>query len=192
MAEKEKAIVCRAVIEMMGAPKEHIVNTLKTYINKLKEDKDYKIIAEEYAEPEKKSEDDKLYITFVELEFEIKGIDKLVWFCFDYLPSSVDIISPDEVIYDSKYFTDFLNDLQSRMHSINMKIASINAENEILKSNGMALLKNIIKLILKQGKKDIKEISRLAGIPEEQMTIFMDSFIKEGKVKKEGNFYQLP
>jgi len=43
--------------------------------------------------------------TFVDLEMLTKGSEKLVWFCFDYLPSSIEIIDPQHIRYSGKEFS---------------------------------------------------------------------------------------
>jgi len=46
----EKKIHFRAVIEVLGKPKEHVNDSLQNYIKNLKENERYEVTNEEYAE----------------------------------------------------------------------------------------------------------------------------------------------
>ena len=187
---EEGWIHCVFKIEMLGKPKEHIEKTLKGYISTLKKDKKVEILKEEYAEPEK-DKDSKLYTIFVELEVLINGLAKVVDFCFDYLPSSVEILDPTSVEYQSHNFSSLLNDLQARLHKIDMALKNSNQENTILKKNSAIFLRNIIYLSLKQEKKTIAELSKDSGVPEKELEQFLEILIKEKKLKKNKEIYSL-
>ena len=54
MAEAEKQgehvhIRCRAIIEVLGKPKEHVENSIKEYIEHIKQDSELVILNEEYS-----------------------------------------------------------------------------------------------------------------------------------------------
>jgi len=181
---------CIFIIEMLGKPKEHLEKTLKGYIIALKKDKKVKILKEEYAEPEK-DKDSKLYTIFVELEVLINGATKVVDFCFDYLPSSVEILDPTSVEYQSQDFSSLLNDLLARLHQIDMALKNSNQENTILKKNSAIFLRNIIYLSLKQGKKKLTELSKDSGVPEQDLDKFLGILIKEKKLKMDKKSYSL-
>ena len=188
---KDERIVARVIIQMLGAPKEHIEKTLKEYIDKIKDEhKDIKIL-NKYQSKAKKEKNDKLFKVFSELEIEVKGVDSLVWFCFDYMPASVEIVEPDKLVYDSHEFTNFLNDLQAKLHKLDMLLKHFSAENIVVKKNGMALMKNIIILQLRTGPKGIKTLAANAGVPQDHIERFLNSMIKEGKIKKDKNLYKL-
>ena len=187
----DQKVTANVVIQMMGAPKKHIEDTLKLYIDKIRTDyKEIKLL-NEYRSKAKKQKDGKLYDVFAELEIESQGVEHLVWFCFDYMPASVEITSPEQLIYDSPDLTAFLNDLQSKLHKIDMMIKNLNAENQVLKKNGVTLMKNIIILQLRSGKKSASLLAKNAGVPEEHIKRFLASMEKDGKVKQEKGHYLL-
>ena len=99
-------MLIRCIIEMMGAPKEHVESTLKKYVEKWK-DEGTKIKKEEYAETK---EHGRLWATFVELEVECKELAEVMGFCLDALPASVEIIDPEFMEADMKDVTALLND----------------------------------------------------------------------------------
>ena len=191
MAEEKPKIVCRVIIQMMGAPKKHIEDTIKLYVNKIKSEyKEIKII-KEYLSKAKKQEDDKLYNVFAELEMEVNGIENLVWFCFDYMPASIEISEPEELIYSAKHFTDFINDFLAKLHRIDMSIKHLSAENKVLGKNGVALMKNIIMIQLKTGPKTPEALAKEAGVPLDHINKFLVVMEKEGKFKKKGKEYMI-
>ena len=100
-------IVARVIIEMLGAPKEYIELTLKNYIEKLKKD-GIKIIKETVEPAQKQNE---LFSTFVELDIEFEKMEELFGFCFDSMPSSVEILEPEELQITAGELSDHLNDL---------------------------------------------------------------------------------
>ena len=187
---EEGWIHCIFIIEMLGKPKEHLEKTLKGYISALKKDIKVEILKEEYAEPEK-DKDSKLYTIFVELEVLVKGAAKVIDFCFDYLPSSVEILEPTSIEYQSTDFSGLLNDLQARLHQMDMAVKNSNQENTILKKNSAIFLRNIIYLSLKQEKKDITKLSKDSGVPEKELEKFLEIIIKEKKIKKNKKIYSL-
>jgi len=105
MDQEKSKIHARVIIEMMGAPKEHIVKTMEMLIDKIKEDEkeegNIKMIGSETADPVEK---DSLWSIFSEIEVELKDVPSLIGFCFDYMPSSVEIISPNQFSFDSPDF----------------------------------------------------------------------------------------
>ncbi len=182
-------ILIRAIVEMLGAPKEHIEKTLKDYVQKIKENKKIKVLSEEYAEPK---EVQKLYSVFVELELRFKEMDEIINFCFDYMPSSIEIIEPEEVVLRSSDMTDFLNDLQGRLHKVDGMLKSMMAENKVLKKNGLTIVKNVIVVALKDGPKDSEELSKLTGLPKDHLQKFLNNLVKQNKIKEENGRYILP
>lgn len=177
----------RLIVEMLGKPKEHLDQTMKQYIEKLRDDKDIIIVKEEYSEPEDK---EGMFAEFVELEMLFRSIEILTFFCFDYMPSSVEIIAPEKVSYVTRDVMAFLNDLQARLHTIDMKLKTMLQENENLTRNAYTLLRNLVLLSVRQGEKTSEELSKITGLKPEDLTKFLEMFEKEeNKIKKEGDKY---
>src|SRR3989338_8048221 len=108
-------IRCKIIIEMLGKPKEHVEKTLKMYIDKVREDSSLIVLNADFADAQEKGN---LWTTFAELEMIIKGIPKLIAFCFDYMPSSIEILKPEEFTMKKSTIEDFINDLQARLHEV--------------------------------------------------------------------------
>ncbi len=180
-------IKARVIIEMLGAPKEHIQETLHLYIEKIKkEEKNISLFRCEYAEPK---EVNNLFSVFAELDLGFKDMKTLTYFCFDYMPSSIEVYEPEEVVYSANDYTDFLNDLQGRLHKFDMIIKNLSAENKVVKKNGNTLARNIVLVALKSGEKDIAEISKLCGMPEQHIKKFASILVADGKIKEKDGKY---
>src|SRR3989344_1311774 len=90
-------ILFRTVVEVLGKPKEHIENTLREYVKNIKASQKYKVKVEDFA-PAKQQEKQELWAAFVELELETETMANLLNFCFDFMPSVIEIIEPREIV----------------------------------------------------------------------------------------------
>jgi hypothetical protein len=183
-------LVARVIIQMMGAPKKHIEQTLRDYIKRIEEDYADIKIRDKFLSKAKK--DKSMFSVFAELELEIDGPENLTWFCFDYMPSSVEIVEPDRITYESREFTHFLNDLQQKLHKVDMALKNLSAENQVLRKNGVTLMRNLIRIQLISGPKTLSSIAKGAGAAEDQIVKFLDAMVKEGKILKQASHYRLP
>ena len=122
----------RAVIEILGSPEEHVQKTMQMILDKTKQYPNATITSEKLFPAEKMS-DKKLWSTFAELEMEAKTIQTLMGFCFDFMPSSLEILEPEEMSLQHHTISDFLNDLLARLHHYDMILKNIHAENILLK-----------------------------------------------------------
>ena len=165
MKSEKQHIRCRTIIEVLGKPKEHVEKTIKDYVEKIKQDPDLIILKTDFAETKQQ---DKFWSTFVEIEMVVKGIPKLIGFCFDYMPSSLEIIKPDELTLNNRVIADFLNDLQARLHNMDMIIKQLKNENLFLKRNMNNIFKNIILLTLTKAKLNKEQLSKVTGINQKE------------------------
>lgn len=128
-------IVSRVIIEILGAPKEHVETTMKMVMEELEKRKEVKILKRDFAEAET-VKDEKLknfWSSFVEVDLETEDIESLIGICFDFLPSSVEIIEPSDFRLNSRQVDDVLNDLLEKLHKFSMAMRNIHAENVLLK-----------------------------------------------------------
>lgn len=191
MAEIQKSdhIRCRTIIEILGKPKEHIEQTLREYVGNIRDDSELAILREEYAETK---EQDKMWAKFVELDLVVKGVSKLIGFCFQYMPSSIEIIKPDEFRLLNSEMASFLNDLQGRLHNVDMLAKNLKLQNDFLRKNLNAMLHNLILITLKTRELNIDELSKITGVETEELGKFIEKLINENKIRKEGEILSLP
>jgi len=179
----------RTIIEVAGRPKEHVEDSIKEHVEKIKKEEKIEIISQDFAEIRKEEEED-IWSTFVELELWIKDINSLVGFCFDYMPSSVEVIEPKELHLKEHELSGLLNDLQANLHRMNIMVKNISNENFNLKMNAHNLLWNIIAILTFKEGRTIEQLSKITGFEKSNLQNFLDKLEKEGKIeKREGKYF---
>ncbi len=152
-----------------------------------KESKDYEIIKAEFEEAK---EQGKFFSVFTELDIWFNKPADIVNFCFDSMPSSVDILRPDDLKFASKEFSDLLNDLQAQIHEIDAIVKKVKTENKLLDKNSTAVFRNFIAYILKEGEKDLEELGKHMGVVGKELKPFVDKLIEQEVVEeKEGKYH---
>ena len=185
----EGEITFRAVIEVLGKPQEHVESSLKDYVNKLKEDENYTVIREEFAEA-KKQDDQELWAVFAELEIKTSDVEKIISFCFEYMPSVLEVLTPKSLILEGEKITTFLNELQAKLHQVDMVAKQLKIENDHLGRNMGFLLKNYVTVILSKTNLNAEQLSKLTGVQKDALEDFLDQLIDEGRIDmKEGIYF---
>lgn len=179
-------IHCRTIIEVLGKPEEHVNEAIRAYVEDIKKDKEIIIVQEDYSELEKQEE---MFSGFVEIEMLAKSIAKVVWFCFDYLPASIEIIEPEVIRYKAIDFTSFLNDLQARLHMIGIELKTKLHENAMLDKNGQQILENFIYFCLRDKDCTIDELSMFTGIKADQLLPFVYRMTEDGRIQQKEEKY---
>src|SRR3989344_5340075 len=169
MEEEKVHIRAKAIIEVLGKPKEHVEKAIR-------------------ADVEEKSA---LWSTFVELDMVAGSITELIGFGFDYMPSSIDIIKPEYFTISSRELNAVMNDLQAKLHNVDMVAKNRAAETDFLKRNLKTMTENTIALILAYKNCSLDEISSILKIEREELVPIVDGMEKNDKVKKEGEKYSL-
>jgi len=178
-------ILVRAIIEMLGAPKEYIEETLKNYIEKLKKE-GLEITNEKFEEAQKQEH---LFSTFAELEIKFENMEKILDFCFDSMPSSIEILEPESLTFDTNALSHFLNDLQARLHEADMVVKTVRAQKSVLDKNVTAVFQNFIMYACKEPK-SLTELSELCGVKKHELLLFIKNLTEEKKLVKEDDKYK--
>lgn len=184
-------IVFRAVVEVLGKPEYHVVEALKGYVTKLKEDKNYTLLWEEFASAQQQ-EGQELWAVFAEVEVKTSSMEQVISFCFEYMPSAVEIISPQSLHLDDQRLSVFLNDLQAKLHQVDMVAKQLKVENDHLTRNMSSLLKNYIVVMLSKSNLDSEQLSKLTGVEKDALEDFLDQLIDEGRVDMKEGIYFIP
>ncbi len=180
-------IIAKAILEMLGAPKEYIEKTLKDYVAKLKTD-GLKIRKERYEPAEQR---EKLYSTFVEIEAEFPRMGDLISFCFDSLPSSIDIMSPDTLTLETGEIALFLNDLQARLHQADMMIKTHRAQHDMLDRSATNVFNNFLLHLVHDGPKNADDLARTVGVREDQLKPFLDKLVENKRITEQDGTYSV-
>jgi len=189
MVLQKNQVLSRIIIEILGKPKEHVSKTLQIVADKLKETKDIKIEHIEIAEPEPVENED-IFTTFLEAELIAEDLNTLLGVCFYFMPRSVEIMEPEDIRIKANQLSGFMNDLQARLHEVDMRLKTVNEENNILNQNAMAVLHNFIIHSLREKERDIAELSKIVGVQEKALEKIIEILVNNNFVKKEGDKYR--
>jgi hypothetical protein len=130
MADKKfKAII---IVEIMGRPAEHAKESLKQHVKTLGDKKGVRVISEVISDAKKieEAKQQELFTCFAEVELETDTFFRLIEIIFEYMPSSVELLEPEEFTMDLPETTTFLNNLTGRLHRYDevTKIAQAQAQ----------------------------------------------------------------
>lgn len=183
-----QTFIVKAVIEIAGKPKDYVEDAMRIVVKNLKEEEGITVLKSKTHEAKEHSG---IFNTFSEVELSIEDYDSLLLLCFEYTPSSIEFIEPADMKIDSVTLTEMFNDLLARLHQTDAKLKDVNAANIILEKNSHNLLKRSLSLILKEGDKQMEELSKSVGILPEQLKPFLDQYVRENIIIKKGDKYGL-
>jgi len=183
-------ITCRAVIEVLGKPKEHVEKSILEYLEKINSDERYEIKSKEVAEL-KKQEEQELWSIFAELEFVAKRVEDIIAFCFDYMPSLIEVLEPQELKFTAEETSHFFNDMQAKLHQVDMVAKQLKMQNDYLQKNMGSLLKNYLLVLLGKNKLTIEQLTGFTGVDQKKLGDYLDRLIDQGKVDQDGDYYYL-
>ncbi|MBT3985875.1 hypothetical protein HOD38_04250 [archaeon] len=124
---KTERITARITEEVLGSPQEHVDETLKDVIKKLKEEKDLTVLTVQEHPAEEM--ENKMFSAFADIEFETNSMKRVMEICFDFMPSAIEILDPAGVTMDSNDFTEMLNDLLAKQHKYSFVLNKLKTEN---------------------------------------------------------------
>jgi len=162
--EDNKGIEAILILEIIGRPKEHIVETLKGIIEQIKNEprvsvKDYNI-----KEPVTLKDREDFFTTFAEVEVEVEGILDLAVLMFKYMPAHIEIVTPEIIALTNNSWGDILSEITRRLHSYEEVVRVTQVEKNILESKLREILDKVgkgkLKAVDKKPKKKIYKIKK--------------------------------
>jgi hypothetical protein len=181
-------IIFRTVIEVLGKPQEHIEATIKEYVRKLRADESFTVLRAGFAKAKQQEEGD-LWTKYAELEIKTESFENLMTFCFEYMPSVVEVVSPAEFKLKDVDMTNFFTDLQAKLHNVDMVAKQVKMENDFMKRNMGALLRNYVHVLLQQGPLSSEQLRQFTGLEKDKMEDFLDKQIDEGNIDLTDGLY---
>lgn len=143
------------IVEIAGRPPEHVQAALKEHVGKMKNMKGVKYISESFSEAQLIDQEKEIYSCFAEVEVEVETFFKLTELMFDFLPSSIEVIEPDNIKFNTQEATMFLSDLSGRLHKYD-EIAKISQ----MRSNQLAQRLQMFQTALAEQKVKAEEKSK--------------------------------
>jgi len=179
-------VLARIIIEMLGAPQDYITKTMHSYVDKLKGT--HTVLKSEVAEAEQKN---KVFSIYAELEMKFEDLPELMDFCFESMPSSVEIVEPASFTLPVDKLNAFLNDLQSRLHEADAIIKTERTRQQMLDINTLNVFRRFLLYLIEKGHATASEMSHYAGVHPNQLIPFLDKLVDDKKIKKEGEKYAI-
>lgn len=113
---KKKGIRAMMILEMIGRPKEYLVEAMDKVISNIGQEKGVKFISRDDKEPIELKENKEFFSTFSEIEIEVEEIANLAILMFKYMPAHIEIIEPELISLTNNGWSDILSELVRRLH----------------------------------------------------------------------------
>ncbi len=114
---EEKKIGIAMILEVLGRPKESLEPALKDMIKELKEEKGVTVNTEKINEPKLVKDSKDIYTNFAELEAEVDDTLLALRILFKYMPSHIEITSPEKIMQTNNELNETLNEITRRLHA---------------------------------------------------------------------------
>lgn len=105
-----------AILEVLGRPAQNVTDALKIIVDKMKAEKELKVISHKIHEPVAVKDAENLFTSFVEVELELPSINHLFSFLFVYMPANIEISYPENLNLSNQDLNQMTNQLMHRMH----------------------------------------------------------------------------
>ncbi len=125
-------IKAKIISEVLGSPQEHVDKTLQLLLEKLKERSSLHIMNETIFQAEK-IEGKPFFSGFIEYEISVENLNELSGFCFDFMPSSIEILEPDKLNINAVEAGEFFNEIMARLHQNDMLLRNTVAQLNLLR-----------------------------------------------------------
>lgn len=149
------------IIEVLGRPPEHLMETLEDFAKKIGEEKGVKVVDKRIMEPNLVKDQKDLYTTFMEIEVETESPMHLAGLVFRYMPAHVEVISPENMVLNNSAFSEILSEVVRRLHRyddivrvLNMQYTTL--QNKLKEYEG----KPTEQKIQEDKKEEIKEVKK--------------------------------
>ena len=130
----ENRVTARIILEVIGKPKEHLIQTLEDLANQINEEKGVKIEEKLIHEPKLLKDQKELFTTFAEIEVVVEDPLFLARLMFKYMPAHIEIIEPERFNLTNSGYADILNELIRRLHGYDELARVFQVEKKILEN----------------------------------------------------------
>lgn len=125
-------ITAMLMIEVLGRPKEHLIETLKNLEKKIGEEKGVEVVDSKIKEPTPVKDKENLFTAFAEIEVEVNHVQTLSILMFKYMPAHIDVIEPENIRMKNNELADTLSEIVRRLHKYDELLRVIQVEKNIL------------------------------------------------------------
>lgn len=122
------------IVEVIGKPAEHLVETLKDIISKISEESGVEVTRSRINEPVLLKDQKDFYSSFADIEIEADTMKTLSRLMFRYMPAHVDVLYPEKLSIDNNDFGEMMNDILKTLHGYDEVARVIEVEKKILEN----------------------------------------------------------
>jgi hypothetical protein len=151
--EGKKCMKASVILEIIGRPAEHLVESLEKIIKSIAEEKGMDVAESKINEPVPMKDQKDFFTTFAEVEVDIEEAIHLVALIFKYMPAHIEIISPETLSMTNNDFNEIFNELVMRLHSYDEVAGVLQMEKKILEDKLRQILGQISEAKKKAGEK---------------------------------------
>ena len=160
------------IFEIMGRPKEFLVESLEEIIKKIAAEKGTRIVKSKIHEPQEITDKKGIYSTFTEIEAEFENQDSLFMTMFNYMPANVEVTEPNEWKFKINEFNIFVNELLRKLHQYDSL------------AKAFILEKNNMQAYINEMQEKLKNLSAEIKMPKMEFSDFGDRPAEKKKTEK--------
>lgn len=153
--DETKNIQAMLIIEVLGKPPEHLIETLENIIKSIDAEKGVKVKDKKIKEPTLVKDSEEFYTTFAEIEIEVEEILYLAVLLFKYMPAHVEVIHPELIALTNNGWGDIFSELTRRLHGYDEVAKVLQIQNKQLQEKLKEALEG--KEEIKPEKKEVKK-----------------------------------
>ena len=128
------------ILEIIGKPAEHLIETLEQISKEMGEEKGVKMINKKISEPTELKDRIDFFTAFAEIEVEIEEALQLAILMFKYMPAHVEVVSPESLVLTNNAYGDILSELTRRLHKYDEVARVVQMEKDILEKKLKSIL----------------------------------------------------
>jgi len=130
--QETKGVKAVMIVEIIGKPPEHLIETLEGIIKQIDEEKGVSVKGKKINEPTVMKEKKDFFTTFAEVEVEVEEVMDLALLTLKYMPAHVEIIYPELIAVSNNAWGDILSEMVRRLHGYDEIARIMQAEKNIL------------------------------------------------------------
>ena len=120
------------ILEILGRPKEHVVQALESLVTKLASEKGVTVTEKTLHEPKHLEGKQELYTSFADLMLELDSIENYFGILFAYMPSNIELIHPEKITLQNDELSVMANQILRRLHEYDAIAKKMIADKDIL------------------------------------------------------------
>lgn len=119
------------VIEILGRPPEHVTEAINGIVEKIGTEKGVKLLEKTCHEPIPVEGSKDLFTTFADIMVELDSLDDYFKVMFTYMPSHIELISPEKITLINSDLNMLGNKLMQRLHEYDAITKKVILEHDI-------------------------------------------------------------